>query len=217
MLEALCARRTPSVAPRRSSSAFVAIVVPCVKRSTALRADRPSGREHRLSWCSRVGTFAVRTSPSETSTASVKVPPTSIPSARIAAFSASQTSPVRRGRVDCGPSRLPRAQPSHRTRRAPGARGHARSRRGALSRGRGARLSQHLLQGRALRVPLRRGRGGARGADRRPCRHAWGRPGPAHRPPVRPRGRGRRAPSLPRRGRPRLARARRIRDPRPGR
>ena len=53
-------RRTPSARPCRSSSAFVATVVPCVKRSTVVRADRRGRRDHRLLLPRRVGTFAVR-------------------------------------------------------------------------------------------------------------------------------------------------------------
>ena len=85
--------RSPAVvtnavrAPRRSSSAFVAIVVPCVKRSTSSAPTASAAASTDSSWLRRVGTFAVRTRPSATSTASVNVPPTSIPSARTRAFS----------------------------------------------------------------------------------------------------------------------------------
>ncbi len=68
-------------APLRSRSAFVAIVVPCVKRSSGTSAA-PTSVAALTTECScarTVGTFAVRSSPSARSTASVKVPPTSIP------------------------------------------------------------------------------------------------------------------------------------------
>ena len=79
--------RSPAVptkavrAPLRSSSAFVAIVVPCVKRSRKT-SPAPTSAAASTTECScarTVGTLAVRSSPSSSSTASVKVPPTSIP------------------------------------------------------------------------------------------------------------------------------------------
>src|SRR3954447_21759258 len=66
-------------APRRSSSAFVATVVPWANRSTP---DAPTARAAAStdSSCRRaVGTLAVRTTSPSTSTASVNVPPTSTP------------------------------------------------------------------------------------------------------------------------------------------
>ena len=71
-------RRTPR-APLRSSSAFVAIVVPCEKRSTP-SAPTAAAAASTDSSCSRaVGTFAVTKRSPSSSTASVNVPPTSTP------------------------------------------------------------------------------------------------------------------------------------------
>src|SRR5262245_31476108 len=96
-------------APLRSRSAFVAIVVPCVKRSTSSAATA-SAAATTDSCCSlAVGTFATRTSPSETSTASVNVPPTSTPSTRMRAFDHAA-----RGRVRFGVHRLVCLGLSHR-------------------------------------------------------------------------------------------------------
>ena len=66
-------------APRRSSSAFVAIVVPCVKRSSPPAPTAAAAASTDSSWFRAVGTFAVRSSPSSSRTASVNVPPTSMP------------------------------------------------------------------------------------------------------------------------------------------
>src|SRR5262245_41750118 len=74
-------------APRRSRSALVAIVVPCVKRSTSVAPTATAADSTDSSWRARVGTFAVRNLPSATRTASVNVPPTSIPRARTLSFS----------------------------------------------------------------------------------------------------------------------------------
>ena len=65
--------------PRRSSSAFVAVVVPCAKRSTSRAPTARAAATTDSSWRSAVGTFAVRTRPPSSSTASVNVPPTSTP------------------------------------------------------------------------------------------------------------------------------------------
>ena len=66
-------------APLRSSSAFVATVVPCVKRSTPAAPTACAAATTDSSWRAAVGTFAVRSSPSSRRTASVNVPPTSTP------------------------------------------------------------------------------------------------------------------------------------------
>src|SRR3954470_371368 len=66
-------------APRRSRSAFVAMVVPCAKRSTSVAPTRRAAASTDSSCRAAVGTFAVRTVAPSTSTASVKVPPTSTP------------------------------------------------------------------------------------------------------------------------------------------
>ena len=56
-----------------------------VREAVDAAPHRPRPPRRSTDSCCRaaVGTFAIRTSPSSTSTASVKVPPTSIPSARI--------------------------------------------------------------------------------------------------------------------------------------
>ena len=67
-------------APLRSSSAFVATVVPCVKRSRSCSADRARRPRARTPPAApEVGTFAVAIRPSSIRTASVNVPPTSTP------------------------------------------------------------------------------------------------------------------------------------------
>ncbi len=59
------------------------IVVPCVNRSTSAAGRAPSTAPTAAttdsSWPATVGTFAVVSSPSASSTASVNVPPTSTP------------------------------------------------------------------------------------------------------------------------------------------
>src|SRR5205085_10816435 len=66
-------------APRRSSSAFVATVVPCAKRSTSCAPTAAAAASTDSSCRRAVGTFAVRTRPPSSRTASVNVPPTSTP------------------------------------------------------------------------------------------------------------------------------------------
>src|SRR3954451_18021834 len=67
-------------APRRSSSALVATVVPCANRVSPVPAPTARAAATTDSSClGAVGTLAVRIRPSSTSTASVKVPPTSTP------------------------------------------------------------------------------------------------------------------------------------------
>src|SRR3954466_5318060 len=66
-------------APRRSSSAFVATVVPCANRSTPTAPTARAAASTDSSWRSAVGTFAVRTVAPSRRTASVNVPPTSTP------------------------------------------------------------------------------------------------------------------------------------------
>jgi hypothetical protein len=66
-------------APRRSSSAFVATVVPCAKRTTFSAPTARAAASTESSCRTAVGTFAVRTRPPSRSTASVNVPPTSTP------------------------------------------------------------------------------------------------------------------------------------------
>jgi hypothetical protein len=66
-------------APFRSRSAFVAIVVPCVKRHASSAPTARAAATTESSWRAWVGSFAVRSSPSSKRTASVNVPPTSIP------------------------------------------------------------------------------------------------------------------------------------------
>src|SRR5581483_7980326 len=65
--------------PRRSSSAFVAVVVPCANRSTRSAPTARAAATTDISCRSAVGTFAVRMRPPSRSTASVNVPPTSTP------------------------------------------------------------------------------------------------------------------------------------------
>ena len=59
----------------------MAIVVPCVNRSSGPSAapTAVAALTTECSWARTVGIFVVRSSPSERSTASVNVPPTSIP------------------------------------------------------------------------------------------------------------------------------------------
>src|SRR3954454_855753 len=67
-------------APRRSRSALVATVVPCANRVSPVPAPTARAAATTDSSClGAVGTLAVRIRPSSTSTASVKVPPTSTP------------------------------------------------------------------------------------------------------------------------------------------
>src|SRR3954454_18053274 len=67
-------------APRRSRSALVATVVPCANRVSPVPAPTARAAATTDSSCrGAVGTFAIRTRPSSTSTASVNVPPTSTP------------------------------------------------------------------------------------------------------------------------------------------
>src|SRR3954454_16447268 len=67
-------------APRRSSSALVATVVPCANRVSPVPAPTARAAATTDSSClGAVGTLAVRIRPPSTSTASVKVPPTSAP------------------------------------------------------------------------------------------------------------------------------------------
>src|SRR4051794_24400395 len=66
-------------APRRSSSAFVATVVPCANRSTPTAPTARAAASTDSSCRSAVGTFAVRTLSPSRRTASVNVPPTSTP------------------------------------------------------------------------------------------------------------------------------------------
>ena len=151
--------------------------------------------------------------PSATSTASVKVPPTSIPSARMrdSTTNAALESPRR------APPRLRRTEPSNGPRRAAGARRRARARRRALPGRPRARRAADVLPRGAVREADHRRRGRARRARRGalagPRRLARAPP----RPPVRPRRRRRRAAPLAGGLRARLARARRVGDPRPGR
>ena len=117
-----------------------------------------------------VGTFATRTCPSDRKTASVNVPPTSIPSARMQAFEHE-----RRGRVLArAPSRLPGAQPPDGSRRAARAPRSARRRGRALPCGQRARRAADVLPHRALRTPDLRGRGRAGRARRCPRVRARG-------------------------------------------
>src|SRR4029077_11146004 len=58
---------------------FVATVVPCAKRSTPFAPTARTAARTDSSWRAAVGTFAVRTVPPSTRTASVNVPPTSTP------------------------------------------------------------------------------------------------------------------------------------------
>src|SRR3954468_10355337 len=66
-------------APRRSSSAFVATVVPCANRSTPSAPTARDAASTDSSCLAAVRTLAVRTVPPSTRTASVNVPPTSTP------------------------------------------------------------------------------------------------------------------------------------------
>src|SRR3954453_20966068 len=67
-------------APRRSSSALVATVVPCANRVSPVPAPTARAAATTDSSClGEVGTLAVRIRPSSTSTASVSGPPTSTP------------------------------------------------------------------------------------------------------------------------------------------
>jgi hypothetical protein len=68
----------PVLAPQVQE--VLAIVVPWVKRSTAPAPTASATATTDFSCRACVGTFAVRRRPSDHSTASVKVPPTSIPS-----------------------------------------------------------------------------------------------------------------------------------------
>src|SRR3954466_2328444 len=69
-------------APLCSSKALVATVVPCVKRSTRSAPTARAAASTDSSCRAAVGTLAVRISPSRKKTASVNVPPTSMPSTR---------------------------------------------------------------------------------------------------------------------------------------
>jgi hypothetical protein len=91
-------------APLRSSSAFVVTVVPCVNRSTS-PAPTAAAAASTDSSCDRaVGTFAVGSSPlARSSTASVKVPPTSTPRTATDGLSQGRRGPWR-GFVARGPN-----------------------------------------------------------------------------------------------------------------
>src|SRR5262249_47747506 len=87
-------------APLRSSSALVAVVVPCTitLSSPAAAEASPRAATTPAAWLATVvGTLATRTAPdaSSTSTRSVKVPPTSTPTSIVSAMYPP------RGRADC--------------------------------------------------------------------------------------------------------------------
>src|SRR5579863_448993 len=129
-----------------SSSALVATVIPCAKRSTSpASTPAPSSTARTAAITPRdcsagvVGTFAVCTVAAPTSTASVKVPPTSTPSSISEAYARRtipKEQPLRRQRLavlGVGEVLVRRAVPVVRQRRALACRALA-GRRAALQR-----------------------------------------------------------------------------------
>ena len=181
-----------------------------------LEPERCRGGDNGFLLARAVGTLAVRTFPSATRTASVNVPPTSIPRRR------------RMREPDSGQRTLSRVSPdvhrlvclglSHRT--APV---ELRERIGALGFGaeRCPAVVEHATLQTCYRVELYarldvRGRGCARRADRRALPRARRRARAPDRPSLRPLPATMSPATSPRRRRPRLTRARRGRDPRSG-
>ena len=116
------------------------------------------------SWRAAVGTFAIRTSPVLDEDRVRERPADVDPQARASAGFWM----IHRGRVCArAPSRLPRAQPSHRSRRVARAHRRARARRRALPSRSRARGAADLLPRRALRAADVGSRGRARRARRR--------------------------------------------------
>src|SRR5581483_8591062 len=163
--------RKPSVvtsavrAPRRSSSAFVATVVPCASTSTAPTPEAASAADTPAAWRPGTeGTFAVTSSPPTTATRSVNVPPTSTPTETPIAQSSWRYAPVRNG--DDEDALEPRDRP---VRDAPPDRGARRRARARGGRGRALRPLQG--EGRPRRARAAR-RPAEREADRRHRDHA---------------------------------------------